>query len=614
MATTPTQGYYGFENGQYIPLSSPTTGNPFYGSGANGSTAGSGYYDTTGNNGDSSGANSYLNPNSSFYTSSNGAYSPYTGSVYNVGSSGAYNLFSSGSSTPTNSTSNNSGSTSTGTGNTGTTATTPAASTSAGTPEGTLSNVPGALPGTSLSAADMTSIQQQNAQNATNPTLSASETATPVNQQVQPGETLSDQTINANADQVDTSAGNISASTVGSTATAAGAPNIQAATYQATTIDPNTVKNLTQAVTASLPANALVSNQLQSLLTPDANGNLPAWISPAVTAANQLLAGRGISNSSMAGQAIMSAILTAAIPVATSNANAELTAFTQNLSNEQQAAMQNGQDQVNVMLSNQGAENAASNFNATSTNQTNQFLGSLAAQINQFNAAQTNAISQFNASQTQTAATNSAQLTAQLAQFNANMANQREQFNVQNAIIVQQSNAEYLRAVNTANTAVANQDNQLNAQNAMNLSDTAMANLQTQFNDEQTMLYNSNMTAEQQNYSIAYLSQQYGLQNALDQNITDMQENQALNVQIGTLAGSLFNPIAGAAGSGLVSGISSLFGSSSNNNSGGNSNALDPGNTGTNISNGDGGTETGPPVDVTQDNSGDEGDIGSIFD
>jgi hypothetical protein len=438
-----------------------------------------------------------------------------------------------------------------------------AANATASTP-GIISNVPGQLPGTTLNATGMAAIQNQNLQNVSNPQLTASETATPVNQQVNPNEMLSSQSLDANADQVNTSTGNIQASTVGNTATASQPGNINAAQYSATDVNAQIAGSAIKAVTASLPSDALVSTQLQQLLTPDENGNLPAWVQPAVTAANQFLAGRGISNSTMAGQAITTAILTAAIPVAEQNASAELTAFQQNLTDEQQAAMANGNNFVQSLFTNQAADNAAANFNATSTNQTNQFMASLASQINQFNATQTNAIAQFNSSQTQSAATNSAQLTAQLDQFNANMANQREQFNVQNAIIVQQSNAEYQRAVNTANTAVQNQDNQLNAQNSLNLSDQAMANLQQQFNDEATMLYNSNMTAEEQNYALTYLSQQYGLQNQLDKNITDAQEGQAMSQQIGTLAGNLFGPIAGGIGNAINNVIN---GSSSSNNS-----------------------------------------------
>lgn len=425
---------------------------------------------------------------------------------------------------------------------------------------GTVSTQAGALPGTTLNPQQMSAITNTNIQNAANPALSTAQTSTPVNQQVQSGENITQPTLDTTSDQVNSSVGQITPSTVGTTAQASQQAPIQAATYQATTVDPATLENTTQAITAALPADALVSNQLKELLTPDANGNLPSWVSPAVTAANQFLAGRGISNSTMAGQAITSAILTAAIPIATANANAVQSAWSQNLSNEQAASMQNGQAMVQAVLSNQGAENAASNFNATSTNQTNQFMAGLATQINQFNATQTNAISQFNSSQTQTAGIASAQLTSQIDQFNSNMANQREQFNAQNSLIVQQSNAEYLRQVNTANTAVANQDNQLNAQNAMNLSTQAMANLQTQFNDTATMLYNSNMTAEQQNYAMTYLSQQFGLQDTLNRNIISEENGQQVSQALGTLASNLFAPVIGAAGSA----ISNLFGSSTN--------------------------------------------------
>lgn len=430
---------------------------------------------------------------------------------------------------------------------------------------GSLSTTPGQQPGTTLTAAQMQAISNQNIANVTNPTLTASEKATPVNQTANANEMLSSQSVNASSDQVGTSEANIHAATVGFTAQAVNpTTGLTAAQYQANLVDPAQLAAATHAVTAALPPGALVSNQLHDLLTPDANGNLPEWIQPAITAANQLLQGRGISNSTMAGQAITAAILTASIPVATSNANAVLAGWEQNLTNEQQAAMQQGQAYVQGALSNQGAQNAALNFNATSENQTNQFLGSLASQINQFNASQSNAISQFNASQTQTAATNSAQLQAQLDQFNANMANQREQFNVQNAIIIQQSNAEYLRAVNTANTAVANQDNQLNAMNTMNLSVQSMANLQQEFNDNAAMLYNSNMTAEQQNYAMAYLATQFGLQSQLDQNITNMQQNAAQSVQLSNTIGSIVSPIAGALGNAAIAGITSLFTGSSN--------------------------------------------------
>jgi hypothetical protein len=410
------------------------------------------------------------------------------------------------------------------------------------TPIGSLSTTAGVLPGTTLNADQMASITNMNIKNAVNPEVAPEAKATATLQEAKPEEMLTTpevtpEGVQADKAQVDT----LQASTVGNVAQAAQQTPFAAAGYTAVTVDPAELAGVTHAVTSALPDNALVSTQLQKLLTPDENGNLPSWVQPAVTAANQLLAGRGISNTTMAGQAITAAILTSAMPVATANATAEYNAWSQNLNNEQSAAMQNGALMAQAILSNQGAENAAANFNATSENQTNQFLASMATQINTFNATQMNAISQFNASQTQTASTARVQLYTQLEEFNATMRNEREKFNVANAMIVQQSNAEYLRQVNTANTAVQNETNQMNAQNAYNLSTQALANLQTQFNDEATMLYNANMTAEEQNFAMTYLAQQYGLQAELDKAIIAMESNANFNSQLGTMVGNLFS-------------------------------------------------------------------------
>lgn len=580
-----TGGYYGLVNGSYVPLSADqpdpaggfidintpgAQGDPF------GNTGGHSVTFADPNNTDYYGtSDSTVDPSDQF--DSNGQ--AYTGNVYSQGSDGTYALFTTG-----DATANTAPATSTAT-----PSTTPATSTNtndgttaANSVTGTTTTAPGVsnagqVQGTDLLASQMQEITNQNINALNNPQVPASATATPVNQQVQSGELLNTDTEDANTGQISTSEGNIPASTVGSVATASNpAAGLTAAQYNATLVDPSVVANTTQAVTAALPSDALVSTQLQQLLTPDANGNLPSWIQPAITAADQLTNGLGIANSTMAAQAITTAILTAAMPVAQANASAELTAFQQNLTNEQQAAMQNGQNVVNTLLSNQSAINAASNFNATSQNQTAQYVASLAAQINQFNASQVNSVAQFNATQTQTAATNSAQLQAQLDEFNANMSNQVSQFNIQNAITVAQSNAEYLRAVNTANTAVANQDNQLNATNAMNLSDQAMANLQQQFNDDATMLYNSNMTSEEQNYSLQYLATQYALQDNLDSDLSSMEQGAELSTALGTAASNIIGTSLAAGVSGVGTALGNLLGSNSS--SSGTSGTTDLGN------------------------------------
>ena len=47
-------------------------------------------------------------------------------------------------------------------------------------------------------------------------------------------------------------------------------------------------------VVAGLPEEALVSNQLDTLLTGIDNGEVPTWARPAVSAGNQMLAQRGL--------------------------------------------------------------------------------------------------------------------------------------------------------------------------------------------------------------------------------------------------------------------------------------------------------------------------------
>jgi len=160
----------------------------------------------------------------------------------------------------------------------------------------------------------------------------------------------------------------------------------------------------------------------------------------------------------------------------------------QNLSNEQQAAVQNAQaflqmDMANLsnrqqttmfkaqaiqqsILSDTAAENAARQFNASSENQTRQFMASMATQVSQFNASQINATNQFNAGQVNAA-----------KKFNAEVKNQRDQFNAQNSLVVAQANAQWRQNALTINTAAQNAANLQAAQAANGLTQSALDNL-----------------------------------------------------------------------------------------------------------------------------------------
>ena len=71
-----------------------------------------------------------------------------------------------------------------------------------------------------------------------------------------------------------------------------------------------------------LPEEALVSNQLDSLLSGIEEGEIPTWARPAVASVESMLAQRGMSASTVGRDALFNAIITSAMPMAQSNAQA----------------------------------------------------------------------------------------------------------------------------------------------------------------------------------------------------------------------------------------------------------------------------------------------------
>ena len=78
-----------------------------------------------------------------------------------------------------------------------------------------------------------------------------------------------------------------------------------------------------------LPEEALVSNQLNSLLSGIEEGKIPAWAKPAVASVEQMLAQRGLEASTVGRDALLNAIIQSAIPLAQSNAQAIQTSVSQ---------------------------------------------------------------------------------------------------------------------------------------------------------------------------------------------------------------------------------------------------------------------------------------------
>ena len=104
-----------------------------------------------------------------------------------------------------------------------------------------------------------------------------------------------------------------------------------------------------------LPQEALVSNQMDTLLKGIEGGSVPNWAKPAVAAVDQILAQRGLEASSVGRDALLNTIIQNALPIAQQNAQAIQASITQERGIEAQAAIQNAQFRQQTAL--QNAEN-----------------------------------------------------------------------------------------------------------------------------------------------------------------------------------------------------------------------------------------------------------------
>lgn len=281
---------------------------------------------------------------------------------------------------------------------------------------------------------------------------------------------------------------------------------------------------------ADLPEEALITTQLNGLLAGMEEGKVPMWAQPAVEQVNQMMAARGLNASTLGRDALFSAIVQSALPLAESNAQAlqkraseklaaAVTFKTQeaefeqqmalaNLSNEQQAFIQERNFKQQTILSNQAANNAARQFNASSQQQADQFMSSLQANVDQFNAQAENAMKQFNVAEKNKVAALQAGNELQARQFEEQQRSDtfkfieqqnfaRSSWNAANAQAVEQSNVTWRRNTNTAATAAQNAANQLNVQNAYNMSALQQTQLWQQLRDEATYVRSAYENEEQ---------------------------------------------------------------------------------------------------------------------
>jgi len=110
---------------------------------------------------------------------------------------------------------------------------------------------------------------------------------------------------------------------------------------EGSTVDMARVRKETnfEAATGQPSTNATVQGQLTGLMEDFETGKPPAWAAGAMRAAAAQMAARGLSASSMAGQAIVQAAMESALPIAVRDSQTSAQFEMQNLSNRQQAAM-----------------------------------------------------------------------------------------------------------------------------------------------------------------------------------------------------------------------------------------------------------------------------------
>jgi hypothetical protein len=246
-----------------------------------------------------------------------------------------------------------------------------------------------------------------------------------------------------------------------------------------------------------LPEEALVSNQLDSLLSGIEEGEVPAWARPAVASVEQMLAQRGLSASTVGRDSLLNAIIQSAIPLAQSNAQAIQASVAQQRGIEAQEA----------------EANAARRQQTALTNASQVFQMDMA----QFSADQQTALSNSKFLQTVglTEASNEQQSAIQnavlMSQANLAEADFYQKAQIQNAQAFLQMDMQNLNNQQQANVLRAQQEQQ------RLLSNQAAENAARQFNatsENQTQQFMTSLNAQINQFNTAQMnaSQQFNIQ------------------------------------------------------------------------------------------------------
>lgn len=301
--------------------------------------------------------------------------------------------------------------------------------------------------------------------------------------------------------------------------------------------------SLAEGVTEELDPKATVRYQLSELMATIKDGSPPpAWAAGAVRKVASLMNSRGLGGSSMAASAMISAVMEAGVPIAAADAQAHGRIQLQNLTNKQQAALQNAvtvasMDKANLNarltaavnnaqnflkmdiqnLTNKQAsdtlsyqaflkgaftdaaeENARKQFNAKNQIQIEEYYAELGVQVETANANRVAAMDQYNTSEANA-----------MMQYNQSMRDSREKFNRNMSFAIDQSNVQWRRDVNTANTAMQNETNRINVQNQYNASQQAMNQLWQKYRDNASYNFQATENAFNREHQIGMMALEF---------------------------------------------------------------------------------------------------------
>jgi hypothetical protein len=288
-----------------------------------------------------------------------------------------------------------------------------------------------------------------------------------------------------------------------------------------------------QAAQATPTQQATVQGQLEGLLQQFEGGNTPSWAAGAMRAVKGEMARRGLSASSIAGQALVQAAMESALPIAQADASTTAQFEAQNLSNRQQRAMLAAQQRATFMgmefdqafqarVQNAGRIADVANMNFTADQQIALENSRIANTMNLQNLsnsqamvmAEAAALSQLdmaNLNNRQQAAVQNAQNFMQMDMQNLSNRQQTEMFKAQQRIQSLFTDQAAENASRQFNATSQNQVDQFfaNLQSQTSQFNTSQSNAQNQFNAGQIN------TVERFNQEIANQRDQFNAQNQL---------------------------------------------------------------------------------------------------